>query len=63
MKALNPEGRWPDLFDGPDDEARHEVRQIVAANWHEGWIPNRAEVAEIIGIIRGDTTASDQLRS
>lgn len=39
MKTLNLESRWPDLLDGLDDEARHEVHQIVAANWHEGWIP------------------------
>ncbi|WP_035745193.1 hypothetical protein [Haematomicrobium sanguinis] len=63
MKELDLEGHWPELLDSLDDKARHEVRQILAANWHEGWVPNSADVAEIVKTIRGDLSVDEQLHS
>ena len=48
------ESRWPDVFEGLDDQQRWNVVEALAANWHEGWIPNREDVARLTAKVRGD---------
>lgn len=51
---LDVETRWPELFDGLDDAQRRSVVQALAANWHEGWTPNREDVQNLTDVVRGD---------
>ena len=39
------EARWPDLFEGLTPAQRDSVVQPLASSWHEGWVPNRDDVA------------------
>ena len=64
-----PEGRtldvvalWPDLFEGFDETERNAVRQAFAANWHEGWKPNRADVADLTEHARGRLTDEEYMQ-
>lgn len=41
------ESRWPAVFEGLDDQQRRNVVEALAANWHEGWAPNREDVARL----------------
>ena len=47
------EARWPELFDGLSALHRVAVVQTLACGWHEGWVPNRADVADLIDVTRG----------
>lgn len=53
------ESRWPDVFDGLDDQQRRNVVEALAANWHEGWDPNREDVARLTAKVRGDITREE----
>lgn len=39
------EERWPELFVQLDETQRRAVVQSLASAWHEGWTPNREDVA------------------
>ena len=58
MDRLDIEGRWPDLFEKLDAAQCRAVVQSFAAAWHEGWEPNREDVAlvvdEALGVIDFD---------
>ena len=41
------EERWPELFVSLDAIQRRAVVQSLAASWHEGWAPNREDVADL----------------
>jgi hypothetical protein len=47
------EQRWPDLFDGLTETQRWSVVQSLAAAWHAGWEPNRADVANLTELAGG----------
>jgi hypothetical protein len=58
VDRLDLEGWWPELFEGLDAGQRWSVVQAFAANWHEGWQPNREDVElltdKVKGLIDGD---------
>lgn len=47
------EQRWPELFEQLDEAQRHAVVQPLASAWHEGWVPTREDVADLIDEARG----------
>lgn len=53
---------WPELFDGLDETQRNAIRQTFAANWHEGWTPNREDVADLTAQTRGEITLDEYFR-
>lgn len=53
------ESRWPDVFEGLDDQQRRNVVEALAANWHEGWVTNREDVARLTAKVRGDITREE----
>lgn len=53
---------WPELFNGLDDVQRDAIRQAFAANWHEGWTPNREDVADLVAHTRGDIDLEEYMR-
>ncbi len=61
---FNIEARWPELFEQLDETKRRAVVQSLAAAWHEGWIPNREDVADLTDYTRGALTFQEyQARS
>ncbi|WP_028707298.1 antitoxin VbhA family protein [Propionicicella superfundia] len=51
--AFAIEERWPELFTDLDTTQRWAVVQSLAAAWHEGWVPSRADVALLTDHTRG----------
>jgi hypothetical protein len=47
------EARWPELFEGMSELDRRAVVQTLASGWHEGWVPNRPDVADLVDVTRG----------
>lgn len=47
------EGRWPELFVALDEAGRRAVVNAFASSWHEGWVPNREDVANLTDFVRG----------
>lgn len=47
------EDRWPELFGQLDVAPRRAVIRSLVAAWHEGWEPNRRDVADLIDYARG----------
>ncbi|MBF4463245.1 MULTISPECIES: hypothetical protein [unclassified Rathayibacter] len=47
------EQRWPELFDGLTKTQRWSIVQSLAAAWHEGWEPNRADAANLTDFVAG----------
>lgn len=56
------EERWPELFVQLDDAQRRAVVQSLASAWHEGWEPNREDVADLIDEARGAITFEEYQR-
>lgn len=52
-RQLDVEQRWPELFDGLDEQQRWNVVQSLAAAWHEGWEPNREDVENLTNYVAG----------
>lgn len=50
---------WPDLFANMDEVDRNAIRQSFAASWHDGWQPNREDVADLAAQTRGTITAEE----
>lgn len=61
-RALDLEAMWPDAFDGLDAIQRRAVVQACAANWHEGWQPNRPDVANLCDYAAGRITGAEYER-
>lgn len=55
-KPLDLESRWPELFAPLDAEQRRAVVRALAGSWHEGWEPNREDVADLADYARGVIT-------
>lgn len=56
------EQRWPELFDGLTETQRWSVAQSLAAAWHEGWEPNRADVANLTEYAGGRIDHAEYIR-
>jgi hypothetical protein len=50
---FNIEARWPELFAPLSETERRAIVNTLASGWHEGWTPNRADVADLIDVTRG----------
>ena len=61
-RTLDVVALWPELFDGLDETQRDAIRQSFAANWHEGWQPNRDDVADLAAQTRGEIDAEEYMR-
>lgn len=61
-QGLDVVARWPELFDDLDELQRNAIRQAFAANWHEGWNPNRADVADLVAQTRGEIDLEEYMR-
>lgn len=62
MSALDVEQRWPELFDGLTAKQREAVLQPLANAWHEGWQPNRDDVALLVASARGEIDTTTAIR-
>lgn len=47
-ETLGLEARWPELFAALSDEQRRSIVSTLASSWHEGWVPKRADVEDLI---------------
>lgn len=61
-RQFGVEERWPELFDGLDEEQRWAVVQPLAAAWHAGWEPNREEVANLTDYAAGRIDYAEYVR-
>ena len=50
---------WPELFTDMSDIDRNAIRQSFAASWHDGWQPDREDVADLAAQTRGKITAEE----
>ena len=55
---FRPDLWWPDLFEPLSPAEREELIEGLAVNWHEGWVPNRADTADVIDVQLGRLRAS-----
>lgn len=62
MTSWNIQERWPELFEGLDDLQRESVLQPLANAWHEGWEPNRDDVALLVASARGEIDTATAIR-
>lgn len=62
MSTLDVEQRWPELFDGLTLKQREAVLQPLANAWHEGWQPNRDDVALLVASARGEIDTATAIR-
>lgn len=54
MQHTRFEDRWPELFAVLTTDQRRNVLQSLATSWHEGWTPNREDVADLVGLTTGE---------
>lgn len=60
--AFDIEERWPELFAELDPGRRRAVVQSLASAWHEGWQPDRDDVANLIEETTGAIDGAEYLR-
>lgn len=53
---------WPELFVGLSDRQIEAIENACGANWHEGWEPNREDVADLCALVRGEITREELWR-
>ena len=51
--------RWPELFAPLTSEQRQAVVRALAGGWHEGWTPNREDVADLTEYASGAITFAE----
>ncbi|MFJ4164620.1 hypothetical protein ACIPY5_03620 [Microbacterium sp. NPDC089698] len=56
------ETRWPELFEQLDDTHCRAVVQALANSWHEGWIPDRDDVENLVDPARGAIDDDEYMR-
>ena len=61
-ERLDLEVWWPELFEGFDREQRRAIVDSFVGVWHEGWVPNREDVADLCDEVRGVITKEEYLR-
>ncbi len=52
-ETFTVEQQWPELFAQLDAAQRDNVRQTLAAGWHEGFTPTREDVENVTDYVRG----------
>ena len=57
----DPTDQWPDLLTGLTGDQAHAIRQVIASSALEGYLPTRAEVEELVRIIRGEITVEEAI--
>lgn len=62
MEKFDVEERWPELFAQIDAGQRRSVVQSLADIWHEGWVPNREDVADLIDEAQGRISGEEYER-
>lgn len=62
VERFDIEERWPELFAQLDPEQRRAVVQSLAADWHEGWEPNREDVEHLTDRARGAIDREEYMR-
>ena len=60
--TLDLENWWPELFVDLDRDQRDRVVHAWAAQWHEGWEPNRSDVALFVEYIAGRVSGDEYRR-
>ena len=50
---------WPELFTEMSDSDRNAIRQSFAASWHDGWQPDREDVADLAAQTLGTISAEE----
>lgn len=61
-EELDIDRRWPELFVPLNPKQHRDIMNVFAANWHEGWVPNRQDVADLIDQSRGLITTEEYTR-
>lgn len=61
-RVLDVEQRWPEQFAGLEQGQRNAVIQSLAASWHEGWLPNRSDVENLVNFVTGVIDRAEFLR-
>ena len=61
-RGFGIEERWPKLFAQLDATQRRAVVQSLAAAWHEGWVPNREDVADLVEEAQGVISRAEYRR-
>jgi len=61
-KPFDIEERWPELFEKLDAKQRRAIVQSLASSWHEGWVPNREDVADLVASATGEIDADEYRR-
>ncbi|GAB2972785.1 antitoxin VbhA family protein [Frigoribacterium salinisoli] len=56
------EERWPKLFEELEARQRRAVVQSLASSWHEGWVPDREDVADLVAEATGEIDAEEYRR-
>ena len=61
-EGFDVEACWPELFAQLDAAQRRAVVQSLAADWHEGWVPNREDVENLTDEARGAIDREEYMR-
>lgn len=61
-ERFDVEQRWPELFAELDPIQRRAVVQSLAADWHEGWEPNREDVENLTDRARRAIDRAEYMR-
>ncbi|MGV2852840.1 hypothetical protein ACNPON_02560 [Glutamicibacter sp. AGC13] len=61
-RVLDVEQQWPELFAGLEPRQRNAVLQSLASSWHEGWMPNRPDVENLVNFVTGVIDRVEYLR-
>lgn len=61
METLALEKLYPDLFEGITAKQIDDFNESWAAEWHEGWQPNRKDVAESLLVYTGKISGEEYL--
>jgi len=61
-KPFDIEERWPELFEKLDQKQRRAIVQSLASSWHEGWVPNREDVVDLVAEATGEIDDVEYLR-
>lgn len=56
ISQFNIQERWPELFDPLTAAQARSVVNTLASQWHEGWAPNRDDVADLAAYVAGALT-------
>lgn len=56
------EERWPELFEQLEGEDRRQFVNTLASSWHEGWVPGRDEIENMINKHLGRISHAEYLR-